>query len=160
MKSSGIHPFTWQGSLWEAFSWCRSLLNSIPFEMHNSYCPALLGYKILLHSLQGCSSFQCHHHIACLLMRKPHLCFNTSSRTFSLVTLKFHCLGTWYFQLEFFLFDNYFIFLSVIHSVLQHAISVHVFLPCEISIISVAHWCWYCRYCCTFSFNRLTHDTE
>jgi hypothetical protein len=95
--------------------------------MHNSYCPALLGYKILLRSLQGCSSFQCHHYIACLLMRKPHLCFNPSSRTFSLVTLKFHCLGTLLFQLEFFLFDNYFIFWSVINSVLQHAISVHVF---------------------------------
>lgn len=108
MKSSGIHPFTWQGSLCEAFSWCRSLINSVPFEMHNSYCPSLLGYEIILRNLQGCSSFQCRHCIACLLMRKPHLCFSTSSSTFSLVTLKFHCLGTLFFQLEFFLFDNCF----------------------------------------------------
>jgi len=43
------------------------------------------------------------------------------------VTLKFHCLGTLFFQLEFFLFDNYFILLGVIHSALQHAVSVHVF---------------------------------
>jgi hypothetical protein len=99
-------------------------MNSIPFEMHNSYCPALTGYKILLRSLQGHSSFQCLHRIACLLMGKPHLCFSTSSRTFSLVTLKFHCLGSLFFQLEFFLSDNCFTFFTVIHSALQHAVSM------------------------------------
>jgi hypothetical protein len=63
--------------------------------------------------------------ITCLLMTKRHSCSSsTSSRTFSLVTLTFHCLGSLFFQLEFCLLDNCFIFFSVIHSVLEHAMSV------------------------------------
>lgn len=99
---------------------------------------------------------------------KAKFMFSASSRTFSLMTLKFHCLGSLLFQLEFFFFGNCFIFFSIIHSGLQPAVSLLqcscwflcCLIPCENSIVSAAHWCWYCRYCCTFSFNRITHDTK
>lgn len=96
-------------------------MKSLPFEKHNSYCPALTRYEILLQGVAASSAIIC---IACLLMGKPHLCFSTSSRTFSLVTLKFHCLGTLFYKLEFSLFDNCFILFSIIHPAPQHAVSV------------------------------------
>jgi hypothetical protein len=128
--------------IWYLSQSYRALMNNVPFEMYNSYCPALTGYKILLCSLQGCGSIQYRHWITCLLMGMPHLCFSTSSSTFSLVTLKFHCLRKLFFQREFCLSDNFLIFFNIIHSELQHAVSV---LKCR---------CWFL---CTFFYLVIQH---
>jgi len=121
---SGIHPFTWQVGLWKFLAdvelwWivyplkCINL-NAQPLQDRKSCC-------VVFRDIAVSNAVIC---IARFLMGKPHLCSSTSSRTFSLVTLKFHCLETLFFLLEFCLFNNCYIFFSVIHSALQHAVSV------------------------------------